>query len=375
MSELLKSRAEAADELGFRLLAYLSAAEKSEGGNVFLSSFSIAIALAMTYNGASGEAREALGALLGLDGLSLEALNEANAAFLAMSDGLDPKVALALANAIWVATGFDLAPEFVERMESQYAGKAASLDFSVPSEAARVINEWVAAQTHDKVQELLSPQDLSADAILVLVNAIYFKGAWTHSFDKGSTSERAFICADGRRKQIPMMARSGDWQYSETDMFQGIVLPFGEGRVGMHVLLPKPEVPFEAFREHLTSERWREWPLAARPTHGRLVLPRFKACYNEDLVEALVALGGEGFRGPGFRGMGVGDLRVGVVAHEAVLEVDEEGAEAAAATAVVLSRGAPSPGFSMIVDRPFFCAIRDRETGVSLFMGWILDPE
>ncbi|MCP4549370.1 MAG: serpin family protein [bacterium] len=370
----LTNRAKAGNDLGFRLLSHLAAAEDAAGKNVFLSSFSIAIALAMTYNGADGEAKEALSAILGLDDSNLEELNEANAAFLAMQDGLDPKVTLAIANSIWVATGLTLAPEFVRRIGDHYAGKVANLDFSAPVEAARVINEWVAKQTRGKIANLLSPPTV-LDAIVILVNAIYFKGVWTNQFDKRYTSESVFTCADGRRKRLPMMAQSGIWHYSETEMFQGIVLPYGERRVGMHVLLPKPDVSLGTFQEHLTSERWKEWPWHARPSEGDFVLPRFKARYKENLVEALVALGGKGFKGPAFPGMGVGDLRISAVIHEAVLEVNEEGAEAAAATAVVMTRGGPSLRFSMVVDRPFFCAICDQETGAILFMGWILDPE
>ncbi len=172
-----------------------------------------------------------------------------------------------------------------------------------------------------------------------------------------------------------MMAQSGVWYYSETEMFQGIVLPYGERRVGMHVILPKPDVSLDTFQEYLTSERWNEWPRHARRMEGDVLLPRFKARYKKDLVEALVALGGKGFTGPAFPGMGVGDLIISAVIHEAFLEVNEEGAEAAAATAVVMTRSRPPDHFSMVVDRPFFCAICDQETGAILFMGWILNPE
>ncbi len=375
MSTPLTNRAKAGNDLGFRLLSHLAATEDAAGKNVFLSSFSIAIALAMTYNGADGEAKEALNAILGLDDSSLEELNEANSAFLSMQDGLDPKMTLAIANSIWVATGLTLAPKFVRRIADHYAGKVANLDFSAPAEPVRMINEWVAKKTSGKIVDLLSPPTV-LNAILVLVNAIYFKGVWTNQFDKNCTSERMFTCADGGRKRLPMMAQSGVWHYFETKMFQGIVLPYGERRVGMHVLLPKPDVSLDTSQEYLTSEHWNEWPWRAHPTEGDVVLPRFKVRYKEDLVEALVTLGGKGFTGPAFPGMGVGDLVISAVIHEAVLEVNEEGAEAAAATAVVMTRGGPPPRrFNMVVDRPFFCAICDQKTGAILFMGWILDPE
>jgi serpin B len=373
MSTSLTNRAGAANDLGFRLLSYLTAAEDAAGKNVFLSPFSIAIALAMTFNGADGRAKEALNGLLALDGSSLKELNESNATFLAMRNTLD-RVTLAMANSIWVMTGYALAPAFVRTIADHYAGKVANQDFSVPEDAARVINQWVAKQTQEKIQNLLSPEHVK-DAILVLVNATYFKGIWTNQFAKELTSKRIFTCADGSRKRLPMMRQSGTWRYSENETFQGIVLPYGERRVSMHLLLPKADVPLDTFQEYFNLERWKEWTLFAKPAEGHLLLPRFKARYKEDLVHALVSLGGEGFRGPAFPGMGVGDLRISAVIHEAVLEVDEEGSEAAATAAVRTPGGDLSHRFSMAVDRPFFSAICDQKTGVILFMGWVLDPE
>ena len=374
MSIALKKRSDATNELGFRLLYHLAAGDQAKE-NVFLSSFSISIALSMAYNGADGQAKQALNAILGLGDSSLADLNQANAAFLALQDGLDPKVTLAIANSIWVMAGQTLAPDFVQRVSDHYAGKLENLDFSEPVEAARVINGWVATETRGKISELVTPAAL-VDAILVLVNAIYFKGVWTNPFDERRTSEGSFTCADGQAKQLPMMVRGGSWHYSATDMYQGIVLPYGERRVGMHVILPKPGVSPASFQQYFTLDRWTEWLKQASPMDGDIVLPRFKARDAKNLTSALTDLGGEGFTGPAFPGMGVGDLGISSVIHEAVLEVNEEGAEAAAATAVVLSRGAPTSNrFSMVVDRPFFCAICDGHTGVILFMGWITNPE
>lgn len=375
MSKPIEKRANATNDLGFRLLFHLAATDDAAGKNIFLSSFSIAIALAMAYNGAVDEAKRALSSILGLGDSSLEELNETNAAFLALQDGLDPKVTLAIANSIWVATGQTLAPDFVQRVSHHYDGKIENLDFSKSDEAARVINGWVALKTDGKVSNLVSPSALST-AILVLVNAIYFKGIWTNQFDERRTSEREFNCADGQLKRLPMMVQRGTWRYSETKMYQGIVLPYGERRVGMHVILPKPDVALDSFQEYFTSRRWNEWLREARRMDGDISLPRFKARFSEDLTEALVALGGQGLTGPAFPGMGAGDLRISGVIHEAVLEVNEEGAEAMASTAVAIARGGPPPRrFSMVVDRPFFCAICDEETGAILFMGWILNPE
>jgi serpin B len=374
MSTPLQHRARAANDLGFRLLSHLTNQKGETGENVFLSSMSVAIALAMTYNGASGGAREALHTILGVGESSLEDLNNANAALIDSLSALDPKVTIAIANSIWAAAGHTPAPEFARRIADQYAGKVANVDFSASEEAARVINEWVAKNTHGKISDLLTAGNVR-NALLILVNAIYFKGTWTTPFDKDRTFEAPFTCGDGSQKPMPMMQQSGKWHYSDTEMFQGIVLPYGEGRVSMHVLLPKPHVSLAAFREYLTSERWHDWPRHAHQRRGSILLPRFKARSSKDLVDALAAIGGRGFTGPSFQEMGVGDLVIASVIHAAVLEVNEEGAEAAAATAVVMERSLPQNHFDMVVDRPFFFAICDQETGAILFSGWILNPE
>ena len=373
MSTFLQNRVQASNDLGFHLLSHL--AENAAGTNVFISSLSIEIALAMTYIGADGGAQKALATVLGLGDSSLEELNKANKALLARQKSLDPETNLAIANSIWVANGLTLDPGFVERIAEHYRGKVANIDFSDPSSAAKIINGWVAQETREKITDLLTPSVLQ-DAILVLVNAIYFKGSWTHPFKKRQTSEKIFTLIDGTKKKLPMMTQSGKWRFYENDMFQGIVLPYGDEQASMHIILPRPDIALDAFRKYFTLERWNAWTQKShRPIKGDISLPRFKARYKKDLVGDLVTLGGQGFIGAGFPGMGIGALRISHVIHEAVLEVNEEGAEAAAATAVLMERSLSMDQFEMIVDRPFFCAIYDQETGAILFMGWILDPE
>jgi len=166
---------------------------------VFLSSFTVAIALAMAYNGAEGKTKQAMAKVLGLTGLGLQEVNEANATFMSMQGGLDPKVQLAIANSIWACNGIELAPDFVRRIRDHYSGEVVNLDFSDPG-AADMINEWVASKTNEKIRELVTSGDVRS-AILILINAVYFKGIWTTQFDEEKTEERAFTLLDGSRKR------------------------------------------------------------------------------------------------------------------------------------------------------------------------------
>jgi serine protease inhibitor len=357
------------NELGFQLLSQL--VDQDSGKNVFLSSFSVAIALAMTYNGAEGKAKQAIAEVLGFTRLGLQEVNQANAAFTSMQDGLDPKVQLVIANSIWARNGIDPAPEFIHRIRDYYAGEVANVDFSDPG-AADTINQWVAGKMNRKIRELVTPAVVSS-AMLILINAIYFKGIWTSQFDEEKTEERAFTLLDGSRKRHPMMSQSGHFDYYENESFQAISLPYGERRISMYVFLPKPTISIGDFQKTLTIQNWQQWVSRFYEMEGDIVLPRFKVEYGADILPNLVALGGAELAGVDFLGMGAGPLVISKVIHKTFVEVNEEGTEAAAATAAVMAMGL-GYRFSMIVDRPFFCAIRDNETGTLLFMGFVLDP-
>lgn len=360
----------ASNDLGFRLLSRL--AEKEVDENLFISSFSLAIALAMTYNGAEGRTKAVMAEALGLTGLTLTQLNQANAALTLRQQSLDPKVQLAMANSIWVREGIVPASEFIRRIAHYYAGQVSSLDFGA-SDAADVINNWVAAKTEDKITDLVSA-DVVQPALMILINAIYFKGIWTNQFDPERTEERIFTLLDGSQKRQPMMWQAGRYDYYENEQFQAVSLPYGAGRISMVIFLPKSTTSLKTFQKSLTADNWQRWRQDFGEMKGDIILPRFKVEYGADLLPMFTELGGPEFAGEDFLGMGAGPLIISSIIHKTFVEVNEEGTEAAAATAVVAPRSATFHKFSMVVDRPFFCTIQDNQTGVILFMGFILDP-
>ncbi len=365
----------ATNDFGFRLLAELKKA--APAANIFLSPTSIAIALTMTWNGARGETLRAMAETLGLADLTPEEVNAAYAAFTADLAAPDPKVRLALANSLWADIRETLNPEFVARNRETFRAELANLDFNNPDEAARTINTWVEGKTEDKIKDLLKPEDV-VGAVLVLVNAIYFKGAWAEKFDKALTRDGDFTLPDGTRKPLALMQQGGDYRYYEDEAVQVIELPYGEGRVGMLIALPKQNDEFSPVEAAVDDVRLESWVAHLHSQPGDIVLPRFKVNYKTELNGPLTNLGmGIAFgQGPvDFGGIVPGLFFISLVIHQAFMEVNEEGTEAAAATAVVLARGLPMGRFRMVVDRPFFCAIRDNATGAILFMGWVTDPE
>lgn len=355
---------------GFRLLTRL--AEQDAGKNVFISSFSVAMALTMLYNGAEGKPREALAELLGVSGLGRQQINEANTALMSMAGVIDPKVQLIIANSIWLRSGVSPSSNFIQQTKDYYAGEVAGLDFSRP-EAADVINRWVADKTRNMISGIVTPSAVS-QAILILINAIYFKGIWAKQFDKARTAERDFYKPDGNRKPCMMMSQSGHYDYYESDEFQAISLPYGAGRTSMYIFLPTPTYPIRDFQKTITADTWQQWLGGFNMADGDVMLPRLKLEYERDLLPVLMALGGDDVAGEDFMGIGAGPLLISGVMHKAIVEVNEEGTRAAAVTAVITSRGGRHERFALTVNRPFFMAIRDNETGAVLFAGVVLDP-
>lgn len=358
------------EDFSFRLLSKLTNQDADK--NLCISPFSIAIALMMTYNGARGITEKAIAKTLGLAEITLESANAANKLLLSMGENIDSQVQLAVANSIWVSQGINLAADFIKRIKDFYAGVVANLNFSEP-EAAKIINNWVADKTQQKITNLLT-SDTIRTAILILINAVYFKGTWTKEFDKNRTENRTFTLIDGSSKQHPMMFQSGSYLYYENKHFQAVSLPYGKGNVSMYIFLPKPSFSIREFQTLLDVDNWQNWIDQFYQAEGNIILPRFKVEYEKTLNDSLIALGmGAAFGNANFEGMGAGELVISKVIHKTFIEVNEEGTEAAAATAVIMTRGL-SNKFSMVIERPFFYAIRDNQTGILLFMGFVLNP-
>lgn len=364
----------------FKLFAAL--VQQDSGANIFISPASVALALAMTYNGAHGETAQAMARTLEFGELSLDALNQANAQLKATLAQQHPHVALAIANSLWARQGIEFSREFMQRNAEFYAAEIVELDFGDPG-AVKRINDWVRRQTNDKIAKITDK--IPGAAILFLINAIYFKGDWTKPFDKEQTRPGSFTLLDGKQRQHPMMSQSGEYRYFENADVQAISLPYADGRLSMYIFLPAPQSSLAAFQATLSDTNWDAWIGQFRTKEGRIVLPRFRLEYEVTLNQALSAIGMaiafapqsadfSGMLAPGATGP---NLYIDEVKHKTFVEVNEEGTEAAAVTAVMMSRASftVKRTFSMVVDRPFFCAIRDDQSGAILFLGNIMEPK
>ena len=359
--------ASANTRFGFKLLHDLR--ERDPGGNIFISPLSISIALTMTYNGAVGETERAMAEVLGIDALNLSTINHSNKALRESLENPDPKVEISIANSIWYRQGITFNPDFLERNRSFFGAVVAALDFSAP-QATAIINEWVDTNTSGKIEKIVDR--INPQTLLFLINAIYFKGNWQEEFDPSRTRQGIFHLSDGNEKRVQMMRREGEYPYLRGENFEAASLPYGDGRMSMYIFLPDRNSNLNRFLRNLDAENWEDWISQFQNRRQEMVLPRFKLEYEARLNDTLEALGmGIAFGGGAdFSGMGP-NLFISEVRHKTSVEVNEEGTEAAAVTAVVGVKSLP-PTFR--VDRPFFFVIYDAETETILFMGTVIEP-
>src|SRR5262245_629962 len=365
----------------FGLKLFAKTTDENAGKNVFISPASVGLALAMAYNGAEAETKEAMARALEVQGLSVDDLNQAYGQLRQALESPDSKVRLNIANSLWARKDISFLPTFIQRNQQYFNAEVTALDFNDPT-AASTINSWVSGKTNGKIDKIVG-SNIDPQTVLFLINAIYFKGTWTNEFDKGKTKEEPFTTGAGSQKRHPMMHQSGKYNYYENGSFQAVSLPYGAGRVSMYIFLPAEGTKLDQFRTSITAANWDLWMKQFTMTKGEIAVPRFRVEFETGLNNALKALGmGVAFDPDraNFKAMVQGSVNafISQVKHKTFAEVNEEGTEAAAATSVemaVTSVMRPPKTFQMIVDRPFVCAIRDNKTGTVLFLGSIVDPQ
>ena len=344
--------------------------------NTFFSPLSIILALAMVANGARGATAAAMARTLGLHGLSLAALNGGSAALIKALDSRDSQVDVTIADGLWARKGLALAPSFAATLKGQYGAEIANLDFGSAG-APATINGWVSRKTHGLIPSIVGT--MPPETLLVLINALYFKGSWSTPFPSCSTTPQPFTLQNGAKKQLPTMSTSGTFPYYGDAAVQVVSLPYGSGRFSMVILLPAPGTDIGAFSRALTPARWNIYLGKLSTGRGQVLLPRFSVQFAASLIPALIALGmGVAFgSGADFSGITPGaGAAISEVQHKAVMHVTEAGTTAAAVTAVMVGTaiGAGEQPFTLHVNRPFVCAIRDETSGALLFLGTIVEP-
>jgi serpin B len=366
----------AAANTGFAFDLLKQIAEEQPNRNIFISPFSVSTALQMAANGAAGGTKTEMQSVLKTGGLPADALNTA-CRDLNQSLASLPDVTLDLANGIWHQSGIRLKPGFISENKNYFLAELAGVDFAKPG-SADTINGWADKSTHGKIKQVVQ-YPFPPLTRVILANAIYFKGKWVKPFDKSQTKPRVFH-SPGGDQQVPLMWQRRHFSYQEGDGFQAVQLPYAGDRLKMYLFLPATNSSPAKLLADLNNETWRTKILTRfMDRQGTLALPRFKIEYEVVLNDPLKALGMRQAFGSAadFSAMADEPLYVNEVKQKSFVDVNEEGTEAAAVTTVrmtALAMMEPLRSFEMIVDRPFFFVIGDRETQSILFMGIISEP-
>jgi serpin B len=375
----------------FALQMYGELAER-EPGNLFFSPYGLSTALAMTYAGARGETERQMAEVLNFS-LPQQRLHQTFGALEKQLNQAGDKgqYELNVANALWGQKDYGLRREFLQLIEANFGGGLEEVDFVNATEKARqTINGWVEEKTQDKIKDLIGPGVLDRLTVLVLTNAIYFKGDWAAKFKEENTKFAPFHvvkyqtaddspgeASGAGTVQASLMHQEGRFKYGLSDDLQLLELPYKGNDLSMVVFLPKKVDGLAEVERSLAPDNLNRWLRHLHDTQVELYLPKFKIATGPvELKDILVQMGmPTAFSRADFSGMtGSKELFISNVLHKAFVEVNEEGTEAAAATAVVMGRGRTEAIPVFRADHPFVFMIRHNPTGSILFMGRVTDP-
>lgn len=359
----------------FGLELFRALHDAQPGGNLFISPLSITSALTMTANGAKGNTLEEMQQTLKIDQLALEQVNTDYQNMLETLPGLDPEVKLSLANSIWYREGYPVKQDFLKINEEKFKSEVKELDFSLP-EAVDIINGWIEDKTEGLIRDMLD--FIPGDAVMYLINAIYFKGSWLFEFDEENTFSADFYLADNSTVGVDMMHHpEASVPYLNRTEFQAIDLPYGDSLYSMMLLLPKEGYTVDDLIQQMDQPALEEWIAGLQTANVEIMLPRFSMEYKQLLNDYLIAMGmptAFGFSAD-LTGIADASLMISRVIHQSFIEVDEKGTEAAAATIVEIVETSAPLYPTLNFNKPFLFLIKERVGNNVLFIGKMMNPE
>ncbi|MDN5215514.1 serpin family protein [Fulvivirgaceae bacterium BMA12] len=365
----------ASNEFAMNMLSGINATHEDQ--NVFISPFSISAALSMTLNGANGETNEAIKEAIGLKNLSDETINQSYKDLVAYIYGLDKGVTLNIANSSWYKQGLTILSSFEDLLREFYSAEVKEADFEDKA-TVDLINNWIENETNGKIKDMLDV--IPPDAVMYLINAIYFKANWSVQFDPDKTANRSFTLMDGQVAQVPTMYANAVtyWSsYNSEKKLQLFDIPYGNGAYGFTIIMPDNPSAINQVASEFTIADMEKMLQDASESTLEAYLPKFKIEFKELLNDYLVAMGmGVAFTAEAdLSRLFEEDLNLAIsrVIHQSFLEVNEAGSEAAAATVVEIVETSLPP--ALRVDQPFIFFIRERNSNTILFSGKLIDPQ
>jgi serpin B len=369
----MQSVADGNNAFALDLYGKLAADKEQKGKNLFFSPYSVHTALAMTATGAKGNTRDEMVRVLHLpaDGAKMLAAGDLGRFYGHARKDYE----LSVANALWGQKGWPWRPDWLATQNERFGAGFREADFENNPDGERDrINKWVEEQTRERIKELLLQGQVNRKTTMVLTNAIYFKGRWVTEFDPKKTRNAPFECDDNTTVDVPMMHTKAKVGYARVDRIELVQLPYKGDELSMVVALPSRSDDLAALEKKLTPEALAKWLAALKDRPEiEVSLPKFRIESRFELPDHLKALGmTDAFGAADFSGMATSSPgSISGVTHKAFVEVNEEGTEAAAATAVVMQTSGPP---SFYANRPFLFLIRDTKRGTILFMGRVMKP-
>jgi serine protease inhibitor len=361
------------NSFAFDIFRNVAEAEQ-EGKNLMISPLSISVALSMTLNGAVGTTREAILEALRNKGMTADDVNKAYKYLTEALLSVDKRVLISIANSVWTEQNFQAKKQFTDILTEYYKAEARIFDVTDPG-VPDDVNAWIEDKTNGLIKDMLD--QLDPDAVMLLINAIYFKGKWNSQFDAANTVSEPFYKAGGGTSSVSMMKQKNKFRvFSGTDFIMA-EFPYGQGNYVMDVILPSDVNGLNNIIRDLNDESFRQMTEGLYENEVELSFPRFKYGYKKELKDILSMMGmGIAFSGAAdFSGIADARLEISRVLHQAFIETNEEGTEAAAATIVEIRlTSMPSGPMVLRLDRPFMYVIRETTTNAILFMGRVSDP-
>ena len=338
--------------------------------NSFMSPLSVSMALGMTMNGASDETQQSILNTIDYSEFTAAEVNQAYHDLTELLLSMDRTVTMGIANSVWYNHNYQVKPSFSSTVRQQYDAKVEGLDFS-KNEAKNTINNWVADKTHDKITRAVD--EIKPEHVMFLVNAIYFKGDWTYKFDKSQTSKSSFQTINGASVMVDMMrVNKASVSLFQNDDVQVVDIPYGNGQFSFTIV-----APFSNFNEvtaNLNASQFTDWLAHTDSTQVILRMPRFKMTWDQELKGTLMNMGMKMQGFPHLFTSASNDLAITSVRHVSYLDVNEDGTEAAAVTVVGVGVTSAAPEPIITINRPFLFVIREKHSGIILFIGKLVDP-
>ncbi len=363
------------NQFGFEIFKKVNAS-LDEPKNTMISPLSISLALAMVYNGADGSTKKQMEEMLHKANLTPDDINKSYQEMVAALSSHDPKVELSISNAIFYRNTFAVKPDFITTNQNYYQAEVEGLDFTNAPATLEKVNGWVNTKTKGKIDKII--EEVSDQAVMYLLNAIYFNGEWKYRFDSKNTYEMPFTKENQTTIQVPTMQIENPFNYYSNPNFELLEMPYGSGKYSMLIFLPEEGKTTNDVISLLNSENVNDWISKLTEQTKEVFLPKFEFKFDDSLVDELMALGmTDAFNASKADLSGISDaakLVISEVKHKSYIKVDERGTEAAAVTGITIEVTSVGPDNSFRVDHPFIFAIREKDTQAILFIGKVLDP-